>query len=118
MNIYFIIEILLFLAACVTAVTVTVKNLKLRKTIAQQERSVKGLMDTFIKDTTKIVKLEIENTELKKNLKTLASPLPERREKETDAHHNQRCRQSVVNKAAKHVMLTENEAILSVYEHR
>jgi septal ring factor EnvC (AmiA/AmiB activator) len=120
-KIYFITEIVLLLAACATAVIVSVKNAKLRKDVSQKERSIKDLTDIIYQDMRKRVSLEnktnrlkLEYENLKGHITKLVADLPERRENESDAHYNQRCRQTVVNKAAKYVRLSENNAILTV----
>ena len=44
---------------------------------------------------------------LSDRIKVLSADLPARREKESDAHYHQRCRQSVANKAAKYVKVAD-----------
>lgn len=114
MKIYFLIEIALLLAVCLTAIIVTIKNVKLRKTIRNQQLSIKDLTKINYDDMLKKVSLQnecsrliFENGRLKNNLLTVTAPLPERRERETDAHFNQRCRQTVANKCAKYVYVSE-----------
>ena len=114
MKIYFLIEIALLLAACLTAIIVTVKNVRLRKKVADQDESISNLIEGIYADTRMLTKWAGENQRLRadhKNLlnrvETIVSPLPDRKEKETDAHFNQRCRQSVANKAAKYVKVAD-----------
>lgn len=114
MKIYFLIEIALLLAACLTAIIVTVKNVRLRKKVADQDESISNLIEGIYADTRMLTKWAGENKRLRadhKNLlnrvETIVSPLPDRKEKETDAHFNQRCRQSVANKAAKYVKVAD-----------
>lgn len=107
MKIYFLIEIALLLAACLTAIIVTIKNVKLRKTIRNQQLSISDLRKINYDDMLKRVSLQLEKWKLKNDLLTVTAPLPERREDETDAHFNQRCRQTVANKCAKYVSVSE-----------
>jgi hypothetical protein len=147
MKIYFLIEIALLLAACLTAVIVTVKNAKLCKKVADRNISIIDLknrlriseknnydqkviigsqsaeiakMREVTREVTKemyekIKKLYEARKELleylqmtrEENIATLTAPLPERRNNETDAHFNQRCRQTVANKCAKYVSVSE-----------
>ena len=114
MKIYFLIEIALLLAACITAVIMTVKNVKLRKMVAIKNMTLNDLTEVIYSDTRKLTGLANKNLLLKAEHKNLlngiveiTAPLPKRKEKETDAHYNQRCRQSVANKAAKYVKVAD-----------
>ena len=114
MKIYFLIEIALLLAACITAVIMTVKNVKLRKMVAIKNMTLNDLTEVIYSDTRKLTGLANKNLLLKAEHKNLlngiveiTAPLPKRKEKETDAHYNQRCRQSVANKAAKYVKIAD-----------
>lgn len=121
MKIYFLIEIALLLAACLTAIIVTIKNVKLRKKVADRDRSIIDLRDIIRWDEARecelrvrIRELELRAKKLKEDnralygdLRNITAPLPERREDETDAHFNQRCRQTVANKCAKYVSVSE-----------
>ena len=114
MKIYFLIEIALLLAACLTAIIVTVKNVRLRKKVADKDESISDLIEGIFADTRMLTKFVGENQRLRadhKNLlnrvETIVSPLPDRKEKETDAHFNQRCRQSVANRCAKYVKVAD-----------
>ena len=114
MKIYFLIEIALLLAACLTAIIVTVKNVRLRKKVADQNRSVKNMTEIIYDDMLKRVSLQnernrlaLEHGNLKDTLLTITAKLPERKEKETDAHYHQRCRQTVANKCAKYVYVSD-----------
>lgn len=113
-KLYFLIEIILLLAACLTAIIVTVKNVRLRKKVADQNRSIKDLTKIIYDDMLKRVSLQnernrlaLEHGGLKDNLLTITAELPERKEKETYAHYHQRCRQTVANKAAKYVKVAD-----------
>ena len=114
MKIYFLIEIALLLAVCITAVIMTVKNVKLRKMVAIKNMTLNDLTEVIYSDTRKLTGLANKNLLLKAEHKNLlngiveiTAPLPKRKEKETDAHYNQRCRQSVANKAAKYVKVAD-----------
>lgn len=114
MKIYFLIEIALLLAACITAIIVTIKNVKLRKKLADKEKSIADLSEIIYQDMRKRVSLEnerdrlkLEHENLKNGLVIISSSLPDRKEKESDAHFNQRCRQSVANRCAKYVKVAD-----------
>jgi hypothetical protein len=136
MKIYFLIEIALLLAACLTAIIVTVKNAKLRKTISNHVRSISDLKDVI----HSITESEVELTRKLKVLKSecevlmkdkayllhdnkdffenhvvqLTADLPARREKESDAQYLKRCRQAVANKAAKYVKVSLIGGLISL----
>ncbi len=135
MKIYFLIEIALLLAACLTAIIVTVKNVRLRKEVAdmreinreleqrllnsQNEIKVITMREDVRKTTKEMLEKTKELCEARKktleylhetrdeNIAIISSPLPERGRNETDAHYHQRCRQSVANKAAKYVKIAD-----------
>lgn len=114
MKIYFLIEIALLLAACITAVIVTIKNVKLRKRLSERGKAIADFSGIIFADMKKRVSLQNECNRLKhehENLKngfvTITSALPKRCEKETDAHYFQRCRQTVANKCAKYVSVSD-----------
>ena len=65
MKIYFLIEIALLLAACLTAIIVTVKNVRLRKEVADQDESISDLKEGIYADNRMITKLERENKRLR-----------------------------------------------------
>lgn len=124
MKICFIIEICLLVAACVTAVIVTIKNARLRKTIVQRDRSIKELREIIYKEMEMRVKIESERDSWKAECsklrcfvdkaRSLVATNPELMENESDAHYHQRCRQSVANKAAKYAKVGENITTLIV----
>lgn len=163
MKIYFLIEIALLLAVCLTAIIVTIKNVKLRKTIRNQQLSIKDLTKINYDDMLKKVSLQNECSRLifeigsqsaeiakmrkevaevtkemyekikklyearkelleylqmtrEENIATLTAPLPERRNNETDAHFNQRCRQTVANKCAKYVSVSEKLISITILQ--
>ena len=121
MKIYFLIEITLLLAACLTAIIVTVKNVRLRKKVADQNRSVKNMTEIIYDDMLKRVSLQnernrlaLEHGNLKDALLTITAKLPERKEKETDAHYHQRCRQTVANKCARKEYVNISDKLISI----
>ena len=71
MKIYFLIEIALLLAACLIAIIVTVKNVRLRKKVADQDESISNLIERTYADTGIITKLERENKRLRADHKNL-----------------------------------------------
>ena len=121
MKIYFLIEIALLLAACITAVIMTVKNVKLRKKVADQDESISNLIEGIYADTRMLTKWAGENQRLKAEHKNLlngiveiTAPLPKREEKETDAHYNQRCRQMVANMCARKENVNISDKLISI----
>lgn len=114
MKIYFLLEIVLLLAACLTAIIVTIKNVKLRKKvidlrdIIRCDAAIECELNVRIRELElRAKKLKEDNRALYGDLRNITAPLPERREDETDAHFNQRCRQTVANKCAKYVSVSE-----------
>ena len=99
-----------------------IKN-DLRGKVADKDKSISDLIEGIFADTRMLTNFVGENQRLRadhKNLlnrvETIVSPLPDRKEKETDAHFNQRCRQSVANKAAKYVKVAD-QITLKVISH-
>ena len=97
--------------------------LKIKKKVADKDKSISDLIEGIFADTRMLTNFMGENQRLRadhKNLlnrvETIVSPLPYRKEKETDAHFNQRCRQSVANKAAKYVKVAD-QITLKVISH-
>ena len=97
--------------------------LKIKKKVADKDKSISDLIEGIFADTRMLTNFVGENQRLRadhKNLlnrvETIVSPLPDRKEKETDAHFNQRCRQSVANKAAKYVKVAD-QITLKVISH-
>ena len=99
---------------CSQSAEIALVNARLRKKVADKDKSISDLIEGIFADTRMLTKFVGENQRLRadhKNLlnrvETIVSPLPDRKEKETDAHFNQRCRQSVANKAAKYVKVAD-----------
>ena len=97
--------------------------LKIKKKVADKDKSISDLIEGIFADTRMLTNFVGENQRLRANHKnllnrgeTIVSPLPDRKEKETDAHFNQRCRQSVANKAAKYVKVAD-QITLKVISH-
>jgi hypothetical protein len=108
---------------CSQSAEIALVNARLRKKVADKDKSISDLIEGIFADTRMLTKFVGENQRLRadhKNLlnrvETIVSPLPDRKEKETDAHFNQRCRQSVANKAAKYVKVAD-QITLKVISH-
>ena len=99
----------------------TVKNVKLRKMVAIKNMTLNDLTKVIYSDTRKLTELAGENQRLKAEHKNLlngiveiTAPLPKRKEKETDAHYNQRCRQMVANMCARKENVNISDKLISI----
>ena len=63
MKIYFLIEIALLLAACITAIIVTVKNVRLRKEVADMREINRELEEYIVEDYRKHEKQRLLNSQ-------------------------------------------------------